>query len=124
MIKEEWFFWPLGYVMKAIGGIPIKRTKSSSTTDQLAIIARKSDSFQLCITPEGTRKPNAEWKKGFYYISLKADLPILLYGLDYERKLIECTKTFRPTGDIDKELAEVKAYFSQYKGRHPEKFVI
>ena len=86
--------------------------------------AAEMDTFRLCITPEGTRKPTAEWKRGFYYIALKANLPILLYGLDYERKLVKCTRTFLPTGNVEKDMAEIKTYFKEFTGRHPEKFKI
>ena len=91
-------------------------------TDQLAQIARERGSFHLCITPEGTRSRTEEWKKGFYYIALKADLPILLYGLDYESKTIQCTKMIVPDGNIEEQMKEIKTYFRNFKGKHPEKF--
>lgn len=124
LMKKEWFFWPLGPIFRSWGGIPVFRQKNMSMTDSLGEIALKEDSFRLCITPEGTRSANADWKKGFYYIALKANIPILLYGLDYEKKLISCTKTFRPTGNIDTEMEEIKKYFKDCKGKYPEKFVI
>ena len=93
-------------------------------TDNLADEAMKADSFQLCITPEGTRSLNADWKKGFYFIAQKAGLPILLYGLDYERKIIQCTKTIVPTGDIERDMREIKLYFKDFKGKYPEKFTV
>lgn len=68
--------------------------------------------------------PNPDWKKGFYYIALKAEMPILLYGVDYERKHIECTKTIIPNGDIDQQMREIKLYFSKFKGKKPENFTI
>ena len=100
LMKKEWFFWPLGTIFRKMGGIPVYRQKKTSMTDTLAEIARKEDSFRLAITPEGTRKANPEWKKGFYYIALSAQIPVLLYGLDYERKLIYCTRSFIPSGVI------------------------
>ena len=124
LMKKEWFFWPLGIWFRKIGGIPVFRTKKSSMTDNLAEEARKAETFQLCITPEGTRSLNPEWRKGFYYIALKAELPILLYGLDFERKLIQCTKTLVPTGDIDHDMREIKLYFKDFKGKNPEKFTV
>lgn len=122
MMKKEWFFWPLGPLFKSIGGVPVHRSKHTRMTDALAETAIKSERFCLCITPEGTRSLNPEWKKGFYYIALKAKIPILLYGLDYKRKLIQCTRSFIPTGDIDKEMKEIKDYFKGFTGRHPELF--
>ena len=124
LMKKEWFFWPLGPIFKKLGGIPVWRSKHSSMTDNLANTALQRDNFKLCITPEGTRSPNPDWKKGFYYIALKAQIPVLLYGVDYEKKVIECTRSFVPSGDIDTEMNEVKTYFSRFKGKFPEKFKI
>lgn len=122
LMKKEWFFWPLGVVMRRMGGVPVYRSRQMGSTDLLAKKAIEADEFRLCITPEGTRKPNREWKRGFYYIALKANIPIVLYGLDYERRLIKCTKMVVPTGDIEKDMQEIKEYFREFKGRHPEKF--
>ncbi len=124
LMKKEWFFWPLGVFFKHIGGIPVWRSKHTSMTDNLAETARKRDSFKLCITPEGTRKPVEDWKKGFYFIALKAGLPILLYGVDYERKLIQCTKKIIPSGNLDADMKEIKLYFKDFKGKKPENFVV
>ena len=124
LMKKFWFFWPLGILMRHIGGIPIDRSKRTGITDQIAEIARNSEVFRLCVTPEGTRKATSEWKKGFYFIALKAQLPILLYGLDYERKLIACTKTIIPSGDVEKDMEEIKAYFSAFRGKHPDQFTV
>ncbi len=122
IMKSEWFFWPLGCLLRKTGGIPVRRNVHNNLTDQLAEAAKRSETFHLCITPEGTRKLQPEWKKGFYYIALKADIPILLYGLDYKRRLISCTKIMRPTGDVDKEMLEVKKYFNNFQGKHPLQF--
>ncbi len=124
LMKKEWFFWPLGYVMCYLGGIPVYRNKHCNTTVRIAEEAKKTDKFRLCITPEGTRKANADWKKGFYYIALNAGIPILLYGLDYEKKMIVCQKTIMPNGDVDGQMTEIKEYYKGFKGRHPEQFAI
>lgn len=108
LMKREWFFWPLGVIFKSLGGIPVWRSKHTSMTDNLAETAKTKDSFKLCITPEGTRSPNTEWKKGFYFIALKAEIPILLYGVDYEKKKIVCTDSFTPSGNIDEDMPKIK----------------
>lgn len=124
LIKKEWFVWPLKSLFKRLGGIPVWRSKHTSMTDNLAETARQSATFRLCITPEGTRSLNPEWKKGFYYIALKAQLPILLYGVDYKKKRIQCTKTIVPNGDIEAQMREIKLYFKDFQGRKPEKFTV
>lgn len=124
LMKREWFVWPLGPIFRRTGGIPVARDRSTSLTDTLAQAAKEADTFRLCITPEGTRSRNPDWKRGFYYIAQKAGIPILLYGLDYRRHLIECTATVTPTGDIEHELPLIKQHLAAYQGRHPELFAI
>lgn len=122
LIKKEWFFWPMGILMRKLGGIPVYRDKQMGSTDRLASMAIESREFHLCITPEGTRQANSEWKRGFYYIAQKANLPILLYGVDYRKKIIECTKVIIPNGDVDGQMAEIKEYFARFSAKKPENF--
>lgn len=122
LMKKEWFFWPLGPLMRRAGGIPVVRSKHTRMTDAMAEAARKAATFHLCITPEGTRSPNPEWKRGFYFIAQKAGLPILLYGVDYRRRLIACTRTITPSGDVDAQMREIKLYFNDFEGKKPENF--
>lgn len=124
LMKKEWFVGLFNYIFRRMGGIPVFRSKHTSLTDQLAIVCNNRDTFQLCITPEGTRSLNTEWKLGFYYIALKANIPILLYGVDYQQKRIQCTKMVIPTGNVEREMRDIKLYFKDFKGKHPEKFSI
>ena len=124
LMKKEWFFWPLGILMRRMGGIPVYRDKKMKVTDSVAEMARNADVFRVCVTPEGTRKANSEWKKGFYYIALKADIPILLYGLDFKTKTIVCTKKIIPNGDVENQLQEIKEYFRNFTGKHPHQFAL
>ena len=84
----------------------------------------ESKQFHLAITPEGTRKPNPNWKKGFYFIALKAQVPIMLIGIDYPSKTITSTKAIMPTGDFEKDMHEIKLYFKDFHGKIPENFSI
>ncbi len=122
MMKKDWFFFPLGILFKAVGGIPVDRGRKTSLVDQMAKVFATKEKFHLAITPEGTRKPNPHWKKGFYYIAQKAGVPIVLIGIDYTTKTITSTKAIIPTGDIEKDMQEIKAYYKDFKGKHPENF--
>lgn len=124
LMKKEWFFFPLNLVFKAMGGIPVNRSKKNSLVDQMARRFASCSRFNLAITPEGTRKANPEWKKGFYYIALQAQVPIMLFGIDYPSKTITCTKAIMPSGDIEKDMRDIKRYFMQFTGRHPEYFSV
>lgn len=124
MMKKEWFFFPLGSLLRYMGGIPVYRNKNTSLVEQVAKEFRQRKTFHLAITPEGTRSPNPNWKKGFYYIALKANVPIVLIGIDYKTKTITANKVIHPGGDIDKDIREIKEYFKQFTGKNPENFRI
>ena len=124
LIKKEWFFFPLGLIFRAIGGIPVDRSRNTSLVDQMANRFAGSKLFHLAITPEGTRKSNPNWKKGFYFIALKAQVPIMLIGIDYPTKTITSTKAIMPTGDFEKDMHEIKLYFKDFRGKIPENFSV
>lgn len=124
MMKKEWFVWPLGMIFRAMGGIPVDRKKKSSLVEQMTREAKARKTFHLAITPEGTRSANPNWKKGFYYIALKARIPIVLVAIDYEKKCITMEKEIFPCGDVEKDMKEIKLYYKNFKGKHPENFSI
>jgi len=124
VIKNEWMKGPLGFIFKLLGGIGVDRSKASRFTDQIADLFPTLDKFSLAITPEGTRKLNSKWKKGFYHIASKAHVPIVLVVIDYKKKYMALFDVFYPTGD---EHADLKAIQQKYKGasgKYPEQFSI
>ena len=122
MMKKDWFFFPLGTIFRAMGGIPVDRGRKTSLVEQMTERFKQTDKFNLCITPEVTRKPKHNKKKGFYYIALKAGVPIQLIGIDYGRKTISYTRCFTPTGDFEKDIAEITSYLKDFKRKNPDNF--
>jgi hypothetical protein len=47
-----------------------------------------------------------------------------LVGIDYSKKTITIGKEFHPTGDLEKDLREIKLFFKDFKGKYPENFTI
>ncbi len=121
LIKKEAFFWPFGQILKYLGGIPVNRKKAGRLTDNVAHLFDEYDSLFITITPEGTRTLVREWKLGFYYIALSANVPIVLGLLDYKNKTGGMKKLFYPTGDIKNDLAEIKSFYKGIAGKHPER---
>ncbi len=107
-----------------MGGIPVNRSKSMSLTEQIANVFKSKKQFHLAITPEGTRKANAEWKMGFYYIALAAEVPIMIASLNYGKKEIIFHDLFIPTGDAEKDLQIIKKYYVGAEAKHPENFIL
>ena len=124
LMKKEWFFWPMGVLFRSMGGIPVERNHHVSLTDRVAEAAMKADRFELAVTPEGTRSLATKWKRGFYFIALKAGLPIQLYAIDYKNKRIVCTKELVPSGDVEADMRLIMDYYRPYEGKYPGKFAV
>lgn len=122
LIKKSWFFFPMGYLFSAMGGVPIDRSKRSSVTQQMADEFAKRDSFHLAITPEGTRSLVPKWKMGFYHIAVLAKVPIQLAYIDYKHKELAIKEIFYPTGDEIADLEHIQTYYKDINAKFPEKF--
>jgi 1-acyl-sn-glycerol-3-phosphate acyltransferase len=120
LIKKELFFPPLGWILKAMGGIPVDRKKNNNFTEQAVSYFSENDSMFMVFTPEGTRSYNPNWKKGFYHIAIKAGVPIYIAYMDYEKKIGGFHSLFHPTGDSDADILKIKDILKQYKGKIPE----
>lgn len=123
LIKKDWFIFPFNFLFRRMRGVPVDRGRRTSVTEQMAGEFKSRRHFQLAITPEGTRKPISEWKKGFYYIALNANVPILLGCLDYGRKVVGISEVFYPTGDVEKDMIHIRSHYRGIKGRNPYNFI-
>lgn len=123
LMKESWFFFPLGYFFKALGGIPVPRkNKKGSLVDSLVRRFEISSKLQIAITPEGTRSRTTRWHTGFLQISHKAGIPCLLGAIDAKTKTISVNDVFYPSGDTDEDMRKIKHFYRNYTGIYPEKF--
>jgi 1-acyl-sn-glycerol-3-phosphate acyltransferase len=120
LAKNQLFFFPLGTLLRAVGGSEVDRSKHSNTVDQVVESYRQSDVLRLAITPEGTRSPVTRWKEGFYHIACKAGIFIVMIGFDYPSKEIRIQEPFWPCGDINKDFPQFLAYFRTIKGLYPK----
>ncbi|MEQ8908652.1 MAG: lysophospholipid acyltransferase family protein [Vicingaceae bacterium] len=124
-IKKELFFFPLGWFLKSLGGIPIDRNKKKGNmVQQMARNFKKWEELALLVTPEGTRSYAKEWKKGFYYIALEAKVPIVLGYLDYAKKIAGIGPVIHPSGDIEADLEKILTFYRGITPKYPEKGVI
>lgn len=122
LIKKELFKFPLGIILKSLGGIPVERRKASGVVNQAVNIFHKYDSLILVITPEGTRNYNNKWKKGFYFIAEQANLPIAVAYLDYLKKQGGIDHFFYPTGNFKKDFKYIEDFYKDKTAKHPRKF--
>lgn len=124
LMKKSWFIFPLNFILKAMGAVPVDRNRRSSLTDQMCDEFSHRPHFQLAIAPEGTRKKNPKWKSGFYYIAWEAHVPIVLAYLDYAKKIIGVIENFIPTGNIHADMDHIKQKYLGIVGKKPAQFAI
>jgi len=94
MIKKEFFFWPMSFILRMLGGIPIDRGSSHGIVQQMADAFNGRDEFLLAIVPEGTRKKVPHIKTGFWHIAKAANVSIICWYMDNK------SKTTRWLGEI------------------------
>ncbi|MHC1708500.1 MAG: 1-acyl-sn-glycerol-3-phosphate acyltransferase [Bacteroidales bacterium] len=122
LIKKESFVWPVGPLIKKLGGIPVDRQKNNNMVEQISKLFDRNESLVITITPEGTRKRVEHWKRGFYYIALHAKVPIILGYLDYEKKQGGLGPVLWPTGNFQEDWTFIEAFYKGKRARHPEMF--
>ncbi|MBN4072227.1 1-acyl-sn-glycerol-3-phosphate acyltransferase [Flavobacteriales bacterium AH-315-E23] len=120
LIKKEAMVFPFGPILKALGAIPIDRSKAEGTIAQVVQVFQAHEKFYLGVTPEGSRSYRPEWKKGFYFIAKKAGVPILTTFADYVDKEVGLGPIIYPSDDVDADIEKIKAFFRTKRGRHPE----
>jgi 1-acyl-sn-glycerol-3-phosphate acyltransferase len=123
-MKKEWFFFPVGWFLRSIGGVPVDRSKKEDLTTKIVEKFNSLEELALFVTPEGTRSFNPNWKKGFYHMAEKADVPMVLGFLDYSKRIAGVGPIYKATGDIDKDIEIIKEFYRGIKGRFPEKGVV
>lgn len=118
MAKRELFRWPLGGLLRRLGGVPIVRDAAHDVVGQMVARFAASERLWLGIEPEGTRKAVTRWKSGFWHIARQAGVPILPGYFDYPRKVIGLGPLFHPGPDKDADIAALRAFYAPFRGKH------
>lgn len=128
-IKKEWMRFPFNLILKPLGAIPIDRSPKDngaprlSYTEAMIRLLKESDQLVVMVTPEGTRKAAPQWKTGFYYTALGANVPIVLGYLDYGKKEAGTGPIIYPTGNVEEDMRSIMQFYTGIQARHPEKFL-
>jgi 1-acyl-sn-glycerol-3-phosphate acyltransferase len=117
--KSQLFKAPYGWFFKMLGGYPVDRTQSHDVTDQVAEIFNRHERFILAVAPEGTRKKVMKLKTGFYYIALKAQVPIIPVGFDFLRKEVILGEPLFPM-EINEDMESLRSFYKSITGRNKE----
>lgn len=119
MGKSSLFKWPLCYFMGALGGIPIDRENPSGVVGQIVEQFQNRDQLVIGLAPSGTRSKRTHWRSGFYWLAVKAQVPILCGYLDYGKKRLHIGGCLMPSGDIKQDMDIIRAFYKDVEAKHP-----
>ena len=122
LIKQEAFKGLQGWVLRKLGCVPVNRGRSGNLIGELARLMHARGNLKVVFTPEGTRQKTERWRTGFYFLALKAGVPIVTVYTDYGRRQGGYGKVFYPTGDMAADFAAMRRWYEvqDFKGKYPE----
>jgi 1-acyl-sn-glycerol-3-phosphate acyltransferase len=120
MMKADWFRWPLGPFLRWFGAIPVDRSKSTHVVARSIQAFREHPRMVLLVPPAGTRSKVMYWKTGFYHIAVGANVPIVLGYLDYRRKVGGIGPVVHPTGNMERDMKIIKAFYADITAKYPK----
>lgn len=118
MAKAELFRGPLGWLLRALGGIPINRARAHGSVGQAAASIRGAPRQWFVIAPEGTRRRVEHWKSGFWHIARAAEVPVFCAWFDYPSRTIGLGRLFETSDDLAADMARIREYYRPYIGKH------
>ena len=118
--KKSLFKWPYGWLFRALGGAPVEREKNEKQVEAIAKLFDSHEEFRLAMSPEGTRKKVEKWRTGFYYIAKTAEVPIIMFTLDFKNKQNHFSDPFYPSNNTEADFKFIKSFFSGVEGKIPE----
>lgn len=118
--KAELFKWPFGYYFRAIGGVPVNRKERQDLVSSIVDIFNEREEFRLTLAPEGTRKKVEKWRTGFYHIAKQANVPIIMFTLDFENKQNKISEPFYTTDNQEADFKFIHDFYKGVKGKIPE----
>ena len=125
MIKKEAFFFPVNFLLRAMGGFPIDRSHPQKMLMSVMHEMQKGGNFHLVICPEGTRKPVKRWKTGYHTIATNANIPVYLTFFDYKTKHVGIFQKYELTGTPREDTDKIQAIYEDqhFTGLHPKMYV-
>lgn len=117
--KAEMFPHPFRRLLKWLGGIPVDRSNSKGFVDTMVEEFRRRDWIWVGIAPEGTRSYTDYLKSGFYRLALAADVPVGFGYIDYGTRTCGIDTYVRFTGDTERDLQVMRAFYAGKRGRRP-----
>ncbi|MDZ4813113.1 MAG: 1-acyl-sn-glycerol-3-phosphate acyltransferase [Pseudomonadota bacterium] len=118
MAKKEIFFFPLGLVLRLLGGVPVDRHAANGVVGATVQALRSKPVCWVVLAPEGTRRRVERWRTGFWHIARQADVPVCCLYLHYPEKTFGIGPVLEMSDDMHADIAKLRAYYEPFQGKH------
>jgi 1-acyl-sn-glycerol-3-phosphate acyltransferase len=122
LAKKEALSGPFGRLGLRFGGIPVDRGRAGHMVETCVEAFAAREALVLVITPEGTRKKVAAWKRGYHRIAQAAEVPIVPVAIDFSRRCVHFGPALQPTDDADADERRLQAFFHPGMARNPDQY--
>ena len=120
--KKELFFFPMNIIMRKVGSIPIGGVKNENGIFKVTDILNNTKELHIVLSPEGARDKVTHWNKGFYYMAVKAKVPIIVAYLDYNKKEAGIKGVINNTDNINTVMQKINEMYKDVSAKYPENF--
>ncbi len=125
LYKKDFFVFPMNIVMKPLGSIPVERKgKRNNLIFQIAGLFYNNEELCIVLSPEGTRHKVTRWEKGFYYISKRTNVPIIVGYIDYTKKEIGIKGVIKNISDMNNTMNVISKMYKNVNAKYPENFIL
>jgi len=121
--KHTLFRWPLGTLMRRLGGLPVRRDQGAGTVGQAVTLFDRHDRLLVALAPEGTRRAVARWRGGFSRIAAGAGVPAIPIAFDWARREVRIGTPVGLSGDPAADERTLRPWFADVVPRRRERAV-
>lgn len=121
--KDTLFKFPMGILMRWLGGFPVDRTSKQNVVAQTASLVNKMANVLVVLSPEGTRSRTEMWRTGFWWIAHETKSPIIPIAFNFKTKEFHFYPAFHTTGDVEADVRALRTLFRPDMAYDPSKYV-
>lgn len=120
--KHDLFLPPLGWLLRALGGVPVVRERRENLVALAAETLAQAEALALLIAPEATKARRDHWQSGFYHIARTASVPVVPAALDYGRRVATLGPELDAGDDVVALMDRLRHFYAGREARVPALF--
>ena len=120
LIVDRLFKGIRGPILRSLGGIPVNKEKNEGMVSKAVQLFKEREELILAVNPEGGKYKCKRFRTGFYQIAKQANVPIYLFYVDYQKKVVGVGPKFVAANSMEDDLRSIWNYYKDKRGKYPE----